>query len=360
MGLLRALIDREGEALTRGELLEEVWGLRPDTKTRVVDSFIVRLRRYIEPDPARPPTHRLGAGPRLPPRALTARGFGLVSQGGGRATLPNVSEPLQHAREPALRDAPHASCPSRAGTTPARRRASAVRYVEQAIHSVPLAEIDSEDFIDYTVAPPDGPPRSAKHDSRIIDWPCTPSFSYGSGGFDRASSSSASASSRICAGGASADLDRRAGRRGSRIRSSVVLLGAYVADVVYSRPVARVGLRDVARNGSRELGVVTPSALRGAHRHRGCARPSASRRDGVEVDQPVGGAAALHQRRTESTAGRWRSIHKLTELLGIKRSTRSPCASDAAAFEQRISNLVAADPDLCEYVRQLKRREFAQ
>ena len=54
MGLLRALIDREGEAITRGQLLEEVWGLRPDTKTRVVDSFIVRLRRYIEPDPANP------------------------------------------------------------------------------------------------------------------------------------------------------------------------------------------------------------------------------------------------------------------------------------------------------------------
>jgi len=53
-GLLRALLDRDGEAVTRGELLEEVWGLRPDTRTRVVDSFIVRLRRYIEPDPANP------------------------------------------------------------------------------------------------------------------------------------------------------------------------------------------------------------------------------------------------------------------------------------------------------------------
>lgn len=54
MGLLRALVDREGESVTRGELLEEVWGLRPDTRTRVIDSFIVRLRRYIEEDPARP------------------------------------------------------------------------------------------------------------------------------------------------------------------------------------------------------------------------------------------------------------------------------------------------------------------
>lgn len=54
MGLLRALIEREGKAVPRGELLEEVWGLRPDTQTRVIDSFIVRLRRHIEPDPSRP------------------------------------------------------------------------------------------------------------------------------------------------------------------------------------------------------------------------------------------------------------------------------------------------------------------
>ncbi|MBW2274838.1 MAG: response regulator transcription factor [Deltaproteobacteria bacterium] len=54
MGLLRALVEREGEAVTRGDLLEDVWGLRPDTKTRVIDSFIVRLRRYVEVDPSRP------------------------------------------------------------------------------------------------------------------------------------------------------------------------------------------------------------------------------------------------------------------------------------------------------------------
>ncbi|MEE8474099.1 MAG: response regulator transcription factor [Myxococcota bacterium] len=53
-GLLRALVDRRGEVWTRGELLEEVWGLRSDTRTRVVDNFIVRLRRYIEPDPSHP------------------------------------------------------------------------------------------------------------------------------------------------------------------------------------------------------------------------------------------------------------------------------------------------------------------
>lgn len=54
MALLRCLIERKGAAVTRGELLAEVWGLHPETRTRVVDNFIVRLRRYLERDPARP------------------------------------------------------------------------------------------------------------------------------------------------------------------------------------------------------------------------------------------------------------------------------------------------------------------
>ncbi len=54
VGLLRALVEREGETVTRGELLEQVWGLRPDTRTRVIDSFVVRLRRYLERDPSAP------------------------------------------------------------------------------------------------------------------------------------------------------------------------------------------------------------------------------------------------------------------------------------------------------------------
>jgi DNA-binding response OmpR family regulator len=52
--LLRYLIDHEGQAVSRKALLEEVWGVREDTDTRAIDNFIVRLRRYLEEDPARP------------------------------------------------------------------------------------------------------------------------------------------------------------------------------------------------------------------------------------------------------------------------------------------------------------------
>jgi DNA-binding response OmpR family regulator len=52
--LLRYLSDREGKIIPRSEILEQVWHVHADTDTRAIDNFIVRLRRYIEDDPANP------------------------------------------------------------------------------------------------------------------------------------------------------------------------------------------------------------------------------------------------------------------------------------------------------------------
>jgi DNA-binding response OmpR family regulator len=54
LGLLLLLQSRRGSAVSRGEILQEVWDLHPDTKTRVVDTFMLRLRKLIEPDPSSP------------------------------------------------------------------------------------------------------------------------------------------------------------------------------------------------------------------------------------------------------------------------------------------------------------------
>jgi DNA-binding response OmpR family regulator len=52
--LLRYLVRHQGRSIPRKELLEQVWRMREDTDTRAIDNFIVRLRRYIEDDPANP------------------------------------------------------------------------------------------------------------------------------------------------------------------------------------------------------------------------------------------------------------------------------------------------------------------
>jgi len=52
--VLRYLIQHDGKPVSRKRMLEEVWNLHEDTDTRAIDNFIVRLRRYIEDDPAKP------------------------------------------------------------------------------------------------------------------------------------------------------------------------------------------------------------------------------------------------------------------------------------------------------------------
>jgi DNA-binding response OmpR family regulator len=62
--ILRYLIRRRGEIVTRDQLLDEVWGYDSNPVTRTVDNHIARLRQKIEPDPSAPQhivtVHRLG------------------------------------------------------------------------------------------------------------------------------------------------------------------------------------------------------------------------------------------------------------------------------------------------------------
>jgi len=54
IALLRYLVERRGQVVSRDTLLEVVWGRPQDIATRTVDNFIVRLRKKIEPDPSKP------------------------------------------------------------------------------------------------------------------------------------------------------------------------------------------------------------------------------------------------------------------------------------------------------------------
>jgi len=52
--LLRYLVEKRGQVISRDTLLAEIWGHQAEIATRTVDNFIVRLRKKIEPDPADP------------------------------------------------------------------------------------------------------------------------------------------------------------------------------------------------------------------------------------------------------------------------------------------------------------------
>lgn len=52
--LLKLLAENEGQVITRDRILDVVWGYDVYPTTRTVDNFILRLRKYFEPDPRRP------------------------------------------------------------------------------------------------------------------------------------------------------------------------------------------------------------------------------------------------------------------------------------------------------------------
>ena len=76
--LLELLVSRSGQAFSRAEILQEVWGYTPErhVDTRVVDVHISRLRAKLEIDPSNPDL------------ILTARGTGYLFQ---RIVVPNAS-----------------------------------------------------------------------------------------------------------------------------------------------------------------------------------------------------------------------------------------------------------------------------
>ena len=64
LDLLRHFLDHEGRVFTREELLDRVWGPAADPLQRVVDTYVLKLRKKIEPDPE------------LPRHLVTVRGVG--------------------------------------------------------------------------------------------------------------------------------------------------------------------------------------------------------------------------------------------------------------------------------------------
>jgi hypothetical protein len=220
----------------------------------------------------------------------------------------------------------------------------AVRFLAEALAPAPLAEIDPEEFLDFTVRRP----RVEGIDTaRRIVWP---GFALRYGSID--------ATRQLVVGigpephlrwrrfaGLLVDLASQLGLR------RVLLLGAYLADVLYSRPVAVTGF------------AMPPERVDGL----GVAQ---SRYEG-----PTGIVGVLHDAcRTNglSSASLWAAVphyaslapspraalalcERLSTLIGAEVETQE-LTEAVSRYDEQVSAAVASDPDTAAYVEQLEER----
>ncbi|RKY14692.1 MAG: DNA-binding response regulator [Planctomycetota bacterium] len=52
--ILRLFVENRGRVISRNEILNKVWGYESFPTTRTVDNYVVKIRRAIEDDPAKP------------------------------------------------------------------------------------------------------------------------------------------------------------------------------------------------------------------------------------------------------------------------------------------------------------------
>jgi two-component system alkaline phosphatase synthesis response regulator PhoP len=52
--VMKYLIERKGEVVSRDQLLDAVWGYHTYPTNRTIDNFILKLRKVFEEDPKEP------------------------------------------------------------------------------------------------------------------------------------------------------------------------------------------------------------------------------------------------------------------------------------------------------------------
>lgn len=225
----------------------------------------------------------------------------------------------------------------------------AAEFLLEAIPTAPLAEIDPEEYYDFTVRRPVVLLDQGR--ARHIEWP---SFDFRFGAL-------ADGGEVVIGTGAEPHLRWRSFCeqvtrvvRDSAVRR-VVLLGAFLADVLYSRPVTVSGFSNMPGGvewlGVEGSGYEGPTGIVGVLAER-------LRRDGVEVVSLWAGLPHYISV-TPNPRGALALVEKVGELLHLPLDC-APLEGAAAEFEQQVSKMVASDPALAEYVKELKRREFAQ
>ena len=227
---------------------------------------------------------------------------------------------------------------------------TAAAHLLETFRATKLASLDMEEFVDFTVVRPHV--RLNEEDAREIRWPDHEFFAI----------RSETHSFDLCVGlgvephlrwrAFSANIAELVKRIDARL---VVLLGAFLDEVIYSQPIQVVGTSTDAEL-SRELGL-TPSRYEGP--------------TGI-----IGVLAELLARQGTKTLSLWARLPHYVQASPNSRAAlallqkvetaihfpidKASLETAAATFDQEVSEAIAADPQLSAYVRELKRRAFSQ
>jgi proteasome assembly chaperone (PAC2) family protein len=226
---------------------------------------------------------------------------------------------------------------------------SAIGFVNSRLRGVPLADIDPDDYYDFTVRRPVVQYQAGR--SSEISWPSN-EFRYGvtDEGLELITGLGVEPHMRwrgYCESIVELAVDMGVQR--------CLILGAYLADVVYSQPVAVSGF--ASDPALLEQFEIEPTTYEGPTGIVGVLANSLIE-EGVEV-LSIWAGLPHYISATPNPRGALALLRKVSQYLEIPFDLQM-MKQDALNFEEEISRVVASDEELSDYVKELKRREFAQ
>lgn len=225
----------------------------------------------------------------------------------------------------------------------------ALGFINENLRGVPLADIDPDDYYDFTVLRPEVQYRAGR--SGPVAWPVNEfRYSVSEEGLELITGMGIEPHMRwrsYCETIVELAVDMGVRR--------CLLLGAYLADVVYSQPVIVNGFSSdpdlLERFEVEPTNYEGPTGIVGV-------LSNALQDEGVEVLAFWAGLPHYISA-TPNPRGALALLRKVSQYLDFPFDLQK-MKEDALRFEEEISKVVAADDDLTEYVKDLKRREFAK
>ncbi|MFB3061931.1 MAG: PAC2 family protein [Candidatus Binatia bacterium] len=226
----------------------------------------------------------------------------------------------------------------------------AVRYLTEQLIASKFASIDPEEFYDFSAQRPQV--RLVEGSQRQIQWPSY-DFYYGSGmGVER---------DFIFGIGPEPNLRWKAFSelflslaREWKVEM-IVTLGAYLDEVLYTRPVALTGF-STDKKFMQELDLI-PSRYQGPTGIVGVMGDMC--RKTAMPNMSLWAALPHYLPPSPNPRGTLALVLRLTQWLGIRIDT-TPLERAAADFQNKVNEIINSDPNLSAFIRELKKHEFEQ